>query len=326
MRFFTVPDAKEARKSVFWATTWIGYFYILIFIIGFGAITLVLTNPEMADTAKGVIKGGAGTANMAAVLVAKSVGGDVFYGFISAVAFATILAVVAGLTLSGASAVSHDLYATVFKKGKADSASELRSRASPRWPGRHRRAAGHCVREAEHRLHGVAGLRHGGFGQLPVLLLSVLWKDCTTKGAVIGGFMGLISSVGLTIVSPSVWEATLGNPAGSAWFPYTSPALFSMTIGFVGVWLFSVLDKSARRPRSAPPSRRSKCVRKPVWALRRIGPLSPLASAACRAGTCKSRVRTRLFSCPWPRRAACVARQPSAPATALTARPATGAV
>ena len=102
MRFFTVPDAKEARKSVFWATTWIGYFYVLIFIIGFGAITLVLTNPEYADVAKGVIKGGAGTANMAAVLVAKAVGGDVFYGFISAVAFATILAVVAGLTLSGA--------------------------------------------------------------------------------------------------------------------------------------------------------------------------------------------------------------------------------
>ena len=120
MRFFTVPDAKEARKSVLWATTWIGYFYILIFIIGFGAITLVTTNPEMAAQIKG------GGANMAAVLVAKTVGGDVFYGFISAVAFATILAVVAGLTLSGASAVSHDLYATLFKNGKADSAAELR--------------------------------------------------------------------------------------------------------------------------------------------------------------------------------------------------------
>lgn len=77
----------------------------------------------------------------------------------------------------------------------------------------------------------------------------MLWKDCTTKGAVIGGFMGLASSVGLTIVSPPVWEATLGNPAGSAWFPYASPALFSMTIGFVGVWLFSVLDKSAQAAR-----------------------------------------------------------------------------
>ena len=80
----------------------------------------------------------------------------------------------------------------------------------------------------------------------PVLFMSVLWKDCTTKGAVIGGFLGLISSVALTVVSPSVWEVTLGNPKGSAWFPYTSPALFSMTIGFVGIWLFSILDRSAQ--------------------------------------------------------------------------------
>ena len=80
----------------------------------------------------------------------------------------------------------------------------------------------------------------------PVLLMSVLWKDCTTKGAVIGGFLGLISSVVLTVVSPSVWEATLGNPKGSALFPYASPALFSMTIGFVGIWLFSILDRGAR--------------------------------------------------------------------------------
>jgi Predicted symporter len=90
----------------------------------------------------------------------------------------------------------------------------------------------------------------------PVLFMSVLWKDCTTRGAVIGGFMGLISSVGLTIVSPSVWEATLGNPVGSALFPYTSPALFSMTIGFVGIWLFSITDKSANaaRERAAFPA------------------------------------------------------------------------
>jgi cation/acetate symporter len=83
----------------------------------------------------------------------------------------------------------------------------------------------------------------------PVLILSMLWKGCTTRGAVVGGFLGLISSVGLTVVSPSVWEATLGNPKGSAWFPYTSPALFSMTIGFLGVWLFSVLDSSAQATR-----------------------------------------------------------------------------
>ena len=245
MRFFTVPDAKQARKSVFWATTWIGYFYMLIFIIGFGAITLVLTNPEFADTANGIIKGGGGSANMAAVLVAKAVGGNVFYGFISAVAFATILAVVAGLTLSGASAVSHDIYATIIKKGKADSASELKvSRITTLVLGAIAVALGIAFEKQNIAFMVSLAFAIAASANFPVLFMAVLWKDCTTKGAVIGGFMGLFSSVGLTIVSPSVWEATLGNPAGSALFPYTSPALFSMTIAFVGIWLFSILDRS----------------------------------------------------------------------------------
>jgi cation/acetate symporter len=257
MRFFTVPDAKEARKSVLWATTWIGYFYILIFIIGFGAITLVLTNPEFADVVKGVIHGGAGTANMAAVLVAKSVGGNIFYGFISAVAFATILAVVAGLTLSGASAVSHDLYATVFKKGKADSASELKvSRMTTLALGVIAVVLGIAFEKQNIAFMVSLAFAIAASANFPVLFLSVLWKDCTTRGAVIGGFLGLISSVALTVVSPSVWEATLGYPKGSALFPYTSPALFSMAIGFIGIWLFSITDKSAnaKRERAAFPA------------------------------------------------------------------------
>ncbi|RFO96183.1 cation acetate symporter [Rhodoferax lacus] len=246
MRFFTVPDAKQARKSVLWATTWIGYFYVLIFIIGFGAITLVLTNPEFANVATGIIKGGGGSANMAAVLVAKAVGGNVFFGFISAVAFATILAVVAGLTLSGASAVSHDIYATLIKKGKADSASELRvSRITTLALGVIAVALGITFEKQNIAFMVSLAFAIAASANFPVLFMAVLWKDCTTKGAVIGGFMGLISSVGLTVVSPSVWEATLGNPKGSAWFPYTSPALFSMTIAFVGIWLFSIMDRSA---------------------------------------------------------------------------------
>jgi len=239
MRFFTVPDAKEARKSVFWATTWIGYFYVLIFIIGFGAITLVMTDPDLNAQLK------AGGANMAAVLVAKAVGGDVFFGFISAVAFATILAVVAGLTLSGASAVSHDLYATVIKEGKADSASELRvSRITTIALGVIAVILGIAFEKQNIAFMVALAFAIAASANFPVLFMSVLWKDCTTKGAVIGGFLGLISSVGLTVVSPAVWEATLGNPKGSAWFQYSSPALFSMTIGFVGVWLFSILDNS----------------------------------------------------------------------------------
>jgi cation/acetate symporter len=240
MRFFTVPNAKEARKSVFWATTWIGYFYILTFIIGFGAITFVMTNPEFLD-AKGALKGGG---NMAAIHLANAVGGNVFLGFISAVAFATILAVVAGLTLSGASAVSHDLYATVFKGGKADSASELKvSRLTTIALGVLAVLLGIVFEKQNIAFMVSLAFAIAASANFPVLVMSVLWKDCTTKGAVIGGFLGLVSSVALTVVSPSVWEATLGNPKGSALFPYTSPALFSIAIGFVGIWLFSALDR-----------------------------------------------------------------------------------
>jgi len=243
MRFFTVPNAKEARKSVGWATTWIAYFYILTFIIGFGAISFVLTNPEFLD-AKGALKGGG---NMAAIHLANAVGGNVFLGFISAVAFATILAVVAGLTLSGASAVSHDLYATVIKKGNADSKAELGvSRFTTVVLGIVAVALGIAFEKQNIAFMVSLAFAIAASANFPVLLMSVLWKGCTTRGAVIGGFLGLISSVALTIVSPAVWEATLGNPKGSALFPYTSPALFSMTLGFVGIWLFSLLDGSAR--------------------------------------------------------------------------------
>jgi cation/acetate symporter len=243
MRFFTVPNAKEARKSVLWATTWIGYFYVLTFIIGFGAITFVLTNPEFLDAKGGLLGGG----NMAAVHLAKAVGGNVFLGFISAVAFATILAVVAGLTLSGASAVSHDLYATVVKGGHADSASELKvSRLTTIALGIIAVLLGIAFEKQNIAFMVSLAFAIAASANFPVLLMSVLWKDCTTRGAVIGGFLGLISSVALTVVSPAVWEATLGYPKGSALFPYASPALFSMTIGFVGIWLFSMLDRSAR--------------------------------------------------------------------------------
>jgi cation/acetate symporter len=244
MRFFTVPSAKAARSSVMWATGWIGYFYLLTFIIGFGAISFVLTNPQFIDPVKGGLLGGG---NMAAIHLANAVGGNVFLGFISAVAFATILAVVAGLTLSGASAVSHDIYATVIKKGKANSADELRiSKITTICLGILAVTLGIVFEKQNIAFMVSLAFAIAASANFPVLFMSVLWKDCTTKGAVIGGFLGLISSVALTVVSPSVWEATLGNPKGSALFPYTSPALFSMTIGFVGIWLFSILDNSAR--------------------------------------------------------------------------------
>lgn len=241
MRFFTVPDAKEARKSVFWATTWIGYFYVLTFIIGFGAIVLVSANPDFVDSAGKLLGGN----NMAAVHLSKAVGGSVFMGFISAVAFATILAVVAGLTLSGASAVSHDLYSTLFHKGAADSAKELRvSRITTGVLGLVAVILGIVFQNQNIAFMVSLAFAVAASANFPVLIVSLLWGGCTTRGAFAGGFVGLISAVGLTILSPSVWEATLGNPAGSALFPYTSPAIFSMPLAFLTIFLVSILDGS----------------------------------------------------------------------------------
>ncbi|MFC4444690.1 cation acetate symporter [Castellaniella denitrificans] len=243
MRFFTVPDAREARKSVFWATSWIGYFYVLTFIIGFGAIVLVSTNPQFLDAAGALIGGG----NMAAVHLADAVGGNVFLGFMSAVAFATILAVVAGLTLSGTSAVSHDIYATLVKDGNATREQEMKvAKITTVILGIVAVVLGIAFEKQNIAFMVSLAFAVAASANFPVLFMSVLWKGCTTRGAMIGGFAGLISAVVLTVVSPSVWEATLGNPAGSAWFPYASPALFSMTIGFVSIWLFSVTDRSER--------------------------------------------------------------------------------
>jgi cation/acetate symporter len=244
MRFFTVPDAKEARKSVFWATTWIGYFYILTFIIGFGAIVLVSTNPEFLDAVKGGLKGGG---NMAAIHLANAVGGNVFLGFISAVAFATILAVVSGLTLSGASAVSHDLYASVWRHGNVDSATEMRvSKMTTIALGVIAVVLGIAFEKQNIAFMVSLAFAIAASANFPVLLLSILWRGVTTRGAFIGGFLGLTTAVVLTVLSDSIWVAVLGNPKGSALFPYTSPALFSMTAGFVGIWFFSITDNSAR--------------------------------------------------------------------------------
>jgi len=241
MRFFTVPSAKEARKSVFWATAWIAYFYILTFIIGFGAIVLVSTNPDFKDAAGKLLGGN----NMAAIHLATAVGGNVFLGFISAVAFATILAVVAGLTLSGASAVSHDLYATVIKKGQATSENELKvSRATTLVLGVIAVVLGIVFEKQNIAFMVSLAFAIAASANFPVLFMSVLWKGCTTRGATMGGFIGLITAVVLTVLSKSVWVDVFGYKTEI--FPYTSPALFSMTTGFVGIWLFSILDSSER--------------------------------------------------------------------------------
>ncbi|WP_371234133.1 cation acetate symporter [Pseudomonas sp. QE6] len=239
MRFFTVSDAKEARKSVFFATGFIGYFYILTFIIGFGAILLVSTNPDFKD-ATGALLGGN---NMAAVHLANAVGGSLFLGFISAVAFATILAVVAGLTLAGASAVSHDLYASVLKGGKANEKDELRvSKITTVCLGVVAIILG--ILFEKQNIAFMVGLAFSiaASCNFPVLLLSMYWKKLTTRGAKIGGWMGLITAVVLMILGPTIWVQILGHEKPI--YPFEYPALFSMAVAFVGIWFFSITDKS----------------------------------------------------------------------------------
>lgn len=241
MRFFTVPDAKAARSSVLWATTWIGYFYLLTFIIGFGAIVLVATNPSFFN-ADGDMLGGL---NMAAIHLSSAVGGDVFLGFISAVAFATIIAVVAGLTLSGAAAVSHEIYAMVLKDGKADPKKELKvSRITTLVLGAVAIILGIAFENQNVAFMVSLAFAVAASGNFPVLLLSLTWKRCTSRGAFWGGMAGVFSAVGLTILSPAIWVKVFGN--AEAIFPYSSPALFSMTIAFVTIWILSITDKSAR--------------------------------------------------------------------------------
>ena len=252
MRFFTVADAKAARKSVFYATGLIGYFYILTFVIGFGAITYLMPDASYfklgADGHYDKIKDLIGGGNMPAVHLANAVGGSLFLGFISAVAFATILAVVAGLTLAGASAVSHDLYASVIARGRTTEQHEVRlSKISALVIGVVAIYLGYVFQKQNVAFMVGLAFAVAASCNFPVLLMSIMWRGTTTQGAFIGGLLGLVSAVVLVVLSKAVWVTTFGHPA--AIFPYDNPALFSMPLAFVAIWLFSVLDRSQRADR-----------------------------------------------------------------------------
>ena len=242
MRFFTVGNAKEARKSVVYATGFIGYFYLIIAVIGLGAIVFLNSPEGAAYFENGKFVGGG---NMAAIHLSHMVGGDIFLGFISAVAFATILAVVSGLTLAGASSISHDIYAIVIKKGFATEADEIKvSKRSVVIIGIVGVILG--IAFENQNIAFMVGLAFAiaASANFPILFLSIYWSKLTTRGTFIGGFIGLITAVILVVLSPTVWVDILHN--SQAIFPYKHPALFSVTAAFVAIWFFSITDKSQR--------------------------------------------------------------------------------
>ena len=241
MRFFTVGNVQAARKSILYATGIVGFSYALIIIIGFGTIALVASDPLYQSGQGGIIGG----VNMVAVHLAHAVGGNLFLGFICAVAFSTILAVVAGLTLAGSSAVSHDLYVNVLRRGTATEREELWvSRAATVGLGVLAIILGIVFEHQTIAFIVSLTFSIAASSNFPVLVLSIYWRGLTTRGAVIGGSLGLASAVALTILSPTVWVKVLGHAAPI--YPYEYPALFSMLVAFAGIYFFSVTDKSQR--------------------------------------------------------------------------------
>lgn len=248
MRFFTVTDAKEARRSVFFATGFIGYFFLIIVTMGLASIVIVGTNPQFFVGGKigGALIGGG---NMVIMHLANAVGGNLLLGFMSAVAFATILAVVSGLALAGASAVSHDLYAKVINKGRrVDEGREMRvSKIATLVIGLLAVLLGIAFEKMNIAFMVALAFGVAASANFPVLVLAMSWKGLTTRGALWGGLSGLTVAVILVVLSPAVWKTVLGNP--QAIFPYEHPALFSMPLAFLICFVVSKLDGSAQGKR-----------------------------------------------------------------------------
>ncbi len=244
MRFFTVGNAKEARKSVVYATGFIGYFYLLIAVVGLGGIVYLMdpnVNSAYLDAAGKLIGGN----NMAAVHLAQATGGSIFLGFISAVAFATILAVVAGLALAASNSIAHDLYAIVIRKGQATDAEEMKvSKRTVIVIGIVAVLLGFAFENQNIAFMVGLAFAVAASANFPILILSIYWSKLTTRGAFIGGFIGLLTAVILVVLSKTVWVDIFGF--GSAIFPWTHPALFSVSAAFIGIWFFSITDSSER--------------------------------------------------------------------------------
>ena len=240
MRFYTVPDARSARRSVGIATILIGTFFLLTFVIGFGAMRLV--GPEAIRAAD---PGG----NMAAPLRAERRGGSGLLGFVGAVAFATILAVVAGLTLSGAAALSHDLWVHVVRRGAAPAGEELRvARVATLVLGL--LAVGLGITFEGQNVAFMVGLAFAiaASGNFPALMLALFWRGTTTAGAVAAMVTGTAAALLLIYLSPTIQVDLLHRDA--AWLPLRNPAIISLPLGFL-----AGLVVSAVRPRPAEAAR-----------------------------------------------------------------------
>jgi cation/acetate symporter len=241
MRLFTVPSMQEAKKSAFYASLFMGYFYLVLVIIGFGTAALLYQQPDFF-TGEGRLIGGS---NMAAIHLASAVGGDLLTGFMSAVTFATILAVVAGLTVSGAAAISHDLYAEVICKGRPDSHRELQlTRITTVVIGVIAVILGILFQDENVAFIATMPMVVAASVNFPILFLSLYWPGLTTRGAVIGAIVGLLSSIGLIVIGPQVWVSVLGFERPL--FPYNYPALFTLPLALVVTWLVSMTDRSTR--------------------------------------------------------------------------------
>ena len=231
MRFYTVPDARAARRSVFYATGLIGAFYLMTFILGFGA--MVLVGPE---TIRQVEAGG----NMAAPLLAEFLGGTPFLGFIAAVAFATILAVVAGLTLSGAAALSHDLWVNVVRRGHASPTEELRvARVATIGLGILAVALGITFKGQNVAFMVGLAFAIAASANFPALVLAIFWRGYTTAGAVTSMALGTVTTLALIWLSPTIQVDVLKY--GDAWFPLKNPALVTIPLSFAAGVVVSLL-------------------------------------------------------------------------------------
>jgi cation/acetate symporter len=232
MRFYTVPEARAARTSVFYATGLIGYFYLMTFVLGFGAMVLVGPDAIRAADAGG---------NMAAPLLAELLGGTPFLGFISAVAFATILAVVAGLTLSGAAALSHDLWVNVVRGGHPESDEELRvARIATVALGVLAIALGISFKGQNVAFMVALAFAIAASANFPALVLAIFWPRLTTRGAVASMVTGTFATIVLIWLSPTIQVDVLGRAA--AWFPLKNPALVSIPLAFGVGMLVSLLQ------------------------------------------------------------------------------------